>query len=136
MVMGFWNTLYKKESGFIQSLISSVLLLTLTQSTSIGVSFAVIPWKSWLAIGYLVVFSSILTFIAYIYALQHLPTTQVSIYAYINPVVAVLLGALLFSEKLTGFIAVGGLVTLLGVYMVNKTFKAIPPPEQPEPEGV
>ncbi|HLG39398.1 MAG TPA: EamA family transporter, partial [Chitinophagaceae bacterium] len=120
----------------LQMIISSVLLLTLTQSTTIGVSFAEIPWKSWAAIGYLVIFSSIITFIAYIYALQRLPTAQVSVYAYINPIVAVLLGAVIFSENLSIFIAIGGLVTLFGVYLVNRTFKAIPPPEQPEPEGV
>jgi drug/metabolite transporter (DMT)-like permease len=120
----------------LQMIISSVALLALTQSTDIGIPFTAIPWKSWATIGYLIIFSSIITFIAYIYALQHLPTVQVSIYAYINPIVAVLLGALVFAEKLTVFIAIGGAVTLLGVYLVNRTFKSIPPPEQPEPEGV
>jgi drug/metabolite transporter (DMT)-like permease len=140
-----FGTLYTKKHAAsfnpyfslgLQMIISSLALLTITQSTSIGISFTAIPWQSWAAIGYLIVFSSIITFIAYIYALQRLPTVQVSIYAYVNPVVAVLLGAALFSEKLSIFIAVGGLVTLSGVYLVNKTFKAIPPPEQPEPEGV
>jgi drug/metabolite transporter (DMT)-like permease len=68
--------------------------------------------------------------------LQNLPTGQASIYAYINPVVAVLLGWIIFSEKLTVFIVIGGAVTLLGVYLVNKAFKAGPPPEQPEAEGI
>ena len=95
-----------------------------------------IPWQSWLAIGYLVLFGSLIAFIAYLYALQHLPTEQASIYAYINPVVAVLMGWLIFGERLTIFITVGGAVTLLGVFLVNKAFKTIPPPEQPEPEGV
>jgi drug/metabolite transporter (DMT)-like permease len=120
----------------LQMIISSIVLLTITQSTNIGISFTAIPWQSWLAIGYLIVFSSIITFICYLYALQHLPTVQVSIYAYINPIVAVLFGAAIFGEKLTVFIAVGGAVTLLGVYLVNRTFKSIPPSEQPEPEGV
>lgn len=140
-----FGTLYTKKHAAsfnpyfslgLQLTISSIVLLTITQSTNIGVSFVSIPLRSWLAIGYLVIFSSILTFIAYIYALQRLPTAQVSVYAYINPVVAVLLGALLFDEKLSMFIAVGGLVTLFGVYLVNRTFKSLPPPEQPEPEGI
>ncbi|MBX9782200.1 MAG: EamA family transporter [Chitinophagaceae bacterium] len=82
-----------------------------------------IPWQSWGAIAYLVVFGSIIAFIAYLYSLQHLPTEQASIYAYINPVVAVLLGALIFDEKLTTVLMIGGLVTLYGVYLVNKAFK-------------
>ena len=51
---------------------------------------------------------------AYLYALQILPTEQASVYAYINPVVAVILGSIIFNEKLTIFIAIGGVVTLIG----------------------
>lgn len=139
------GTLYTKKTAAdfnpyfslgLQMVISSIALLTITQSTSIGVSFFAIPWQAWASIAYLIIFSSILTFISYIYALQHLPTVQVSIYAYINPIVAVLLGAALFSEKLSIFIGVGGVVTLFGVYMVNRVFRSMPPSEQPEPEGV
>lgn len=140
-----FGTLYTKKhaAGFnpyfslgLQMVISAIALITLTQTTSIGIPFKEIPWQSWAAMGYLVLFGSLISFIAYIYALRNLPTEQVSIYAYINPIVAVLLGAAIFSEKLTLFIAVGGIVTLLGVYLVNRAFKAIPPPEQPEPEGI
>ena len=59
----------------------------------------------------------------YLYSLQRLPTEQASIYAYINPIVAVLLGAVIFDEKLTLTLTIGGLVTLLGVYLVNRAFK-------------
>jgi drug/metabolite transporter (DMT)-like permease len=140
-----FGTLYTKKhaAGFnpyfslgLQMVISAISLLTLTQTTSIGIPFTNIPWQSWAAMGYLVLFGSLISFIAYIYALKNLPTEQVSIYAYINPIVAVLLGTAIFSEKLTVFIGVGGLVTLLGVYLVNRAFKAIPPREQPEAEGV
>ena len=125
----------------LQMLISGFTLLIATKaidSPTINsyVPFTEVPWQSWAAIGYLVVFGSLIAFIAYLYALQHLPTEQASIYAYINPVVAVLMGALIFGEKLTIFISVGGAVTLLGVYLVNKAFKSVPPPEQPETEGV
>jgi drug/metabolite transporter (DMT)-like permease len=63
----------------------------------------------------------VISFIAYLYALQNLPTEQVSIYAYINPIVAVLLGWMLFGEVLTSFIIAGVLVTLYGVYLVNRS---------------
>lgn len=84
-----------------------------------------IPTASWLSIAYLVLFGSLFAFVAYLYALQHLPTEQASIYAYVNPIVAVLLGAVLFEEKLTTLLMMGGLVTLYGVYLVNKAFKKI-----------
>ena len=52
------------------------------------------------------------------------------------PVVAVLCGWMIFAEKVTVFIAVGGAVTLLGVYLVNKAFKSAISAEQPEAEAV
>jgi drug/metabolite transporter (DMT)-like permease len=65
----------------------------------------------------------LISFVAYLYSLQRLPTEQASLYAYVNPVVAVLLGALIFDEKLTLLLVTGGLVTLYGVYLVNKAFR-------------
>jgi drug/metabolite transporter (DMT)-like permease len=145
-----FGTLYtkKKAAGFnpyfslgLQMLISGFILLVFTQlvntsETKSAIPFTAIPWQSWAAVGYLVIFGSIISFIAYLYALQHLPTGQASVYAYINPIVAVLLGWLLFAENITIFIVIGGLVTLAGVYMVNRAFKALPAVEQPEAEGI
>jgi drug/metabolite transporter (DMT)-like permease len=124
----------------LQMLISGVCLLAFTRATHSEsspsfISLTSIPWQSWTAILYLVSFGSILSFIAYLYALQHLPTEQASIYAYVNPVVAVLLGWIIFGERLTIFITVGGLVALVGVWLVNKAFKTSPS-EQPETEGM
>jgi drug/metabolite transporter (DMT)-like permease len=65
----------------------------------------------------------VISFIAYLYALQNLPTEQVSVYAYINPIVAVFLGWVIFGEVLTPFIVAGVLITLYGVYTVNKAVK-------------
>lgn len=107
----------------IQMFISSLLLFAFVGATGTGVNVLKIPAISWLSIAYLVVFGSILTFIAFIYALQHLPPDVNSIYAYINPIVAVLLGAVLFDEKLTVALAIGGFVTLVGIYIVNRSMK-------------
>lgn len=120
----------------LQMLISGVTLIGFTAITGNAISISSIPWQSWASIAYLVIFGSLVAFIAYLYALQNLPTEQASIYAYINPIVAVLCGWLVFNERINIFITVGGLVTLLGVYLVNKAFKNIPPPEQPEVEGI
>ena len=112
----------------LQMIISGVLTTLLTQLLHARdlykvVPFASIPWQAWAAIAFLVIFGSVIAFIAYIYALQRLPAEQTSIYSYINPVVAVLLGAALFGEPLTIFIGIGGGITLLGVYLVNRAFK-------------
>ena len=127
-----FGTLYtkKKATDFnpyfslgLQMVISSFILYFLCWSTGFTVPLNEIPFKSWMAIVYLVIFSSIITFLAYVYALQHLPASRVAIYAYINPVVAVLLGSLFFGEKFSTFIALGGIVALAGVYLVNEAFR-------------
>lgn len=107
----------------LQMLISSTILLAITGATGTGISITSIPANSWWAIGYLTIIGSILTFIAFIYALQKLPPELNSIYAYINPIVAVLLGALIFGEPLTIAIAIGGGVTLCGLYLVNYSIR-------------
>lgn len=103
----------------LQMLISSTFILLITEATNTGVSITSIPAQSWWAIGYLVIVGSVLTFIAFIYALQKLPPEISSVYAYINPIVTVLFGTLIFGEPLTFFIAVGGIITLCGLYLVN-----------------
>ena len=125
-------TLYtkKKAASFnpyfslgIQMFISSIFLFAYLGATGSAVSLSTIPLISWVSIGYLVIFGSVLTFIAYIYALQHLPAEINSIYAYINPIIAVLLGAYIFGEPLSLAIAVGGIITLFGLYLVNRSFQ-------------
>ena len=129
-----FGTLYTKKHAFnfnpyqslgLQMVISGIITYSITEITGIAVPISSIPWQSWAAIGYLFLFGSIISFIAYIYALQHLPTEQASLYAYANPIVAILLGAILFDEKLTIFIAIGGVVTLAGVYLVNYSMRRV-----------
>ena len=119
----------------LQMIISGVVLYGVSSVTGRAVALTAIPWQSWAAIAYLVIFGSLIAFVCYLYALQNLPTEQASIYAYINPIVAVVLGSMVFDEKLTIYLAIGGIVTLLGVYFVNKAYK-ITTTEQPETEGV
>jgi drug/metabolite transporter (DMT)-like permease len=107
----------------LQMVISSFFILTVTEVTNTGVRIASIPAQSWWAMAYLVIIGSVLTFIAFIYALQKLSPEISSIYAYINPIVAVLFGTLLFGEPLTFFIAVGGIITLIGLYLVNYSIR-------------
>ncbi|HUR64989.1 MAG TPA: EamA family transporter [Chitinophagaceae bacterium] len=138
-------TLYTKKQALkfnpyfslgLQMLISSVTLISFTSATGNALPIKEIPWQSWASIAYLILFGSLIAFICYLYALQNLPTEQASIYAYINPIVAVICGSFVFGEKITLFITIGGVVTLAGVYLVNRAFKSVPPPEQPEPEGI
>ncbi len=68
--------------------------------------------------AYLVVFGSLVAFTAYSWLLGVAPVSQVATYAYVNPLVAVLLGAALLDEPLTVTTVVGGAVTVLAVAVV------------------
>lgn len=120
----------------IQMVISGTILTTGTNWTGIAIPLSTIPWESWAVIAYMVLMGSVFSFICYLYALQHLPTEQASIYAYINPIVALFMGAFWFGEKISVFILAGGAVALLGVWLVNKAFRNVVAVEQPEPEGM
>lgn len=74
---------------------------------------------------YLVVFGSIVAYVSYSYALRKLPMTIVALYAYINPLVAVLLGWLVLAEKLNGRILTAFLITVTGIYLVNRGYRQV-----------
>jgi drug/metabolite transporter (DMT)-like permease len=64
-------------------------------------SFAQVSGQSWLALLYLITFGSMVGFVAYIWLLQNAPVSLVATYAYVNPLVAVLLGSWFAQESLT-----------------------------------
>ena len=55
--------------------------------------------RGWEAFLYLLVFGSLLGYVSFVYALQHLPVAKVSLYGYVNPIVAVIVGALILDER-------------------------------------
>jgi drug/metabolite transporter (DMT)-like permease len=107
----------------LQMLIAGIIILFACGITGKYTNLATTGYEAWLALLYLIVFGSLIAYSAFVFAVSKLPPTQVSIYAYINPVVAVGLGWLLLSEKMNMIMALGILVTLGGVYLVNREFK-------------
>jgi len=72
---------------------------------------------------YLIVFGSIIAYASYSYALRKLPMTIVSLYAYVNPLVAVVLGWMVLDEKLNTKIGIAILITIAGIYIVNRGYQ-------------
>lgn len=79
-------------------------------------------FEFWSSIAYLIIFGSFISYSAFMYTLENLPAAQASIYAYINPVVAVILGWWILHEKLNWVTIVSMLTVILGVYLVNSSF--------------
>jgi drug/metabolite transporter (DMT)-like permease len=96
------------------------VLLVLAAATGEFGSFRIseVSGRSWLALGYLVVFGSIVAFSAYVIAVRLLPTPTVATYAYVNPVIAVLLGLLILNERVTAIMLAGGVLVVAAVALV------------------
>lgn len=78
-----------------------------------------IPVAAWLSLFYLIFFGSLAGFTAYVWLLKVRPATQVSTYAYVNPVVAVLLGVFFANEKISLIQIIGLIIILISVLMIN-----------------
>jgi drug/metabolite transporter (DMT)-like permease len=84
--------------------------------------------QAWLALLYLGIFGSLVGFTAFAYCLNELPASTVGTYAYVNPVVAVALGALILKEPLSPGLLVGGTLILIAVLLstLRPRRKAVP----------
>jgi drug/metabolite transporter (DMT)-like permease len=74
--------------------------------------------EAWLALGYMILFGSILAFTSYVTALKTLPIKIVMTYTYVNPVIALLLGWAILGEQITWWMIGGMGLVLVGVWGV------------------
>lgn len=81
--------------------------------------FATITARSWLGLAYLTVLGSLVGFVAYAWLLRHAPISLVATYAYVNPLVAILLGSLLAQESFSARILVAALIIIGSVVLIN-----------------
>lgn len=86
-----------------------------------------------LAVLYLIVAGSWIGFTAYIWLLAHVPAAKVATYAYVNPVIAVLLGWCILDERISAAVAVGSAIIVVAVVLV--TTARIAPARAPVPEA-
>jgi drug/metabolite transporter (DMT)-like permease len=96
--------------------------------------------RSWLALAYLITFGSLVGFVSYGWLLHNAPVSLMSTYAYVNPVVAVLLGSLLADELLNGRILIAATIIIGSVVLINsarqvKVKKVKTEPLQAVPDG-
>ena len=107
------------RSTALQMVFSGVMLLSAATARGDWAQLAFTP-RTLAAMAYLSVAGSLIAYSAYIYAIQHLPLQLVSLYAYINPMIAVALGALLLNEQLSARILVAAALVFAGTWIVGK----------------
>jgi drug/metabolite transporter (DMT)-like permease len=91
-----------------------------------GFSFAAVSLRSWLALGYLIVFGSVVAFTAYNWLLEHYSPTLVATHTYVNPIVAVLLGWLFAGEAVTLNVLLSTALVISAVMLVDRGMARLP----------
>ncbi|MBI3522884.1 MAG: EamA family transporter [Chloroflexi bacterium] len=102
----------------VQMLFAGVLAVCIGLVTDGPIVPSSFTAESLLALGYLIVFGSVVAFTAYTWLLQHAPVSQVATYAYVNPVIALFLGALVLGEPITPLILAGAAIIVVAVAIV------------------
>jgi drug/metabolite transporter (DMT)-like permease len=113
----------------VQQLVGGTVLVAVGTAFGERLDLATVAPVSWWAWLYMSLFVSLGAFSAYAFALANLPVSTVATYAYVNPVIAVLLGVVVAGERFSAMQLLGGAVVLLAVVVVIAAERrAAPPP--------
>ena len=104
----------------MQMIVAGILLMLIGSLSGEWQRFSLNP-EGIAATAYLIVFGSIVGYGSFIYALAKLPATKVSMYAYVNPVIAVVMGWLILDERMDWSVVLATAVVLLGVVLVKSS---------------
>jgi drug/metabolite transporter (DMT)-like permease len=128
----FWSlgSIYAKGADMPKSTLLSTGMQMLTGAAALfivslikgelnGFSFGLVSTRSWLGLAYLITFGSLIGFVSYGWLLHNAPISLMSTYAYVNPLVAVLLGNLLADEPLNGSILIAAAIIIGSVILIN-----------------
>jgi drug/metabolite transporter (DMT)-like permease len=117
----------------------ALFLVSLIKGELNGFNLGDVSTRSWLALAYLITFGSLIGFVSYGWLLHNAPVSLMSTYAYVNPVVAVLLGNLLADEPLNGRILLAAAIIIGSVVLINSARQVKPKvktePLQAVPDG-
>jgi drug/metabolite transporter (DMT)-like permease len=114
---------HKREDNLFAATAMQIIfggaILTLAAAATDGFVEVRPSARSLLAVLYLVMVGTFVGYICYVYALKHLPVSIVSLYAYVNPVIAVILGSLILSEPFTGRMTVAIAIIFAAMLIVR-----------------
>jgi drug/metabolite transporter (DMT)-like permease len=79
-----------------------------------------LPREAWWAMAFMVLLGTFISYLIYVFALAELTAARVAAFAYLQPIVAIILAILLLAEKLTSQVTLGGLLILCGVYLAER----------------
>jgi drug/metabolite transporter (DMT)-like permease len=98
----------------------ALFMVSILTGEANGFKLTNVTVNSWVGLLYLITIGSLIGFVSYGWLLQNAPISLVSTYAYVNPLVAVLLGAWLANETINARILISGLVIIGSVVLINR----------------
>jgi drug/metabolite transporter (DMT)-like permease len=123
----------------MEMIAGGALLAVIGFASGERLNVAEVSGRSWIALAFLVIFGSIVAYSSYVWLLTVAPTELVGTYAYVNPVIAVGLGALFLGEVITSWVLLAGVAIVASVVLIvraqsarNTRLEAV---EEPEEEG-
>lgn len=121
-----------------QMLVGSLVIFTFSGLIGEWKAFDIstVSTRSWLGLAFLITFGSMIGFASYIWLLKHASVSLVATYAYVNPLVAVFLGAWLANEELNTRILIAGIIIIGSVVLINQTKPVKKVPEQEKQNAV
>jgi drug/metabolite transporter (DMT)-like permease len=119
----------------LQMILSGVMLIAIGSATGEWQQLSFTS-RTLAAMVYLVLFGSLLGYTAYMFALKNLPVSTVSLYAYVNPVIAVVLGSVFLAEPFTIRIVVASVLVFSGIAIVRRRSRSTERTEDAEHEPI
>lgn len=99
--------------------LGSIFLLPLCMHSVIQTQWKSIPLHAWWGLAYMVIFGSFVSYLIYAFALEQLSASKVAAFAYLQPLMAALMGIWLVGEKVSFDAVLGGALILFGVYFTE-----------------
>ena len=101
-------------------LVAAIAFLPIAVRQGVGLKWKGIGWEGWAALCYMAVFSSVLAYLIFFWALRHLDPSRVAVVTYLQPILVILLGTAFLSEHLTRHLLLSTGFVLLGVYLAER----------------
>ena len=100
--------------------IGTITLLPLSWRERATFHISQVSATAWWSLAYMTVFSSVIAYLVYYYALARMPASRLSAFTYAEPVLAAILGYWILGEPVTWILALGGLLVLAGVWVAER----------------
>lgn len=115
--------------NFFNFLIAAIVALPLASYEWVHADWTSVGWAGWAGLAYMAILSSVVGYMIYYWALRHMDASRLAATTYIEPLLAILLGAVFLGERFTAHLLAGGALVLTGVYITERSLgdEALPP---------